>query len=164
MINYAKQAQRLDTLEKTLADEPGIQHDLMVEVLRVIRSQTDTERVGRRLPPESMGFEEVWALLHPERFHPGTTREAMLDLIGKETQRDFAARVPCSQAVLGRLLSGLRDPSIEMLESLAEAGGVTPAYFEAWRRNFLVNWLDGCLQDRSRDTARLFKQVLGSRL
>lgn len=116
---------------QVLVDEPGVLHRILSDIAKVARATDGAKRTGRR-PVIGMGLEQLWQLLYPdpsdEPFH-----EAFAALLANTSQRVFAAKVPCNQATISRLLSGEVQPDLQMLERLAAAAGIPPNYFREWR-------------------------------
>lgn len=131
--NYAEAVQRVDEWKRVMSDEPDIMISLVQDVLKILQSQDETERVGRRRSAEVMGYDELWAELFPSRYSTDPLPVALRALIAPLTQGQFSRKVPCNQSTLSWLTTGQRNATPEMMESLARAGGVTPAYFVEWR-------------------------------
>lgn len=132
MTSYAETAQRVEDWEALLEAEPDIMLGLIRDVLKVVQSQAG-EQVGRRRAADALDYDELWHQLAPERYSIKPLPEALADLIAPLTQGQFALKVPCSRQALGWLVRGQRNASPDMMEALARAGGVTPAYFREWR-------------------------------
>lgn len=157
--NYASQAQRLDRWQEVLTREPDLMVGLIQDVLKIVQSQGDSERVGRRPAAQAMHYEDMWSELFPERYSSKPASESLRDLMAPLTQGQFAMKVPCSQAALSWILSGKRQPSIEMLEALARAGNVTPAFFREWRAWRISSLVTAALVDSPDMTTAIAKSL-----
>lgn len=146
--DYAQAVQRVDTWGQVLEAEPGIVHDLIQDIVKIVQSRGDADRIGRRPAARAVGFDDLWKTLVPERFSGEDFPEALRALLGAESAREFAKRVPTSEATMSRFLAGKRTPTLSMMEALAIAGGVTPAYFREWRTVRLAELLrDALMRD-----------------
>lgn len=162
-VNYAASVQRLDAWDEVVAAEPDILYSLLQDVLKIVQSQGDTERVGRRPAAEAMDYDRLWAELFPKRYSTDPMPIALRELMGPLSQGQFALKVPCSQPTLSWLMTGKRNATPEMMESLAAAGGVTPAYFLEWRAWRLAGLLtDAMLADPARTVAMAKRLSLGT--
>lgn len=66
---------------------------------------------------------------------------ALASVMGDHSQRQFAQRVHLSQSTLSRLLSGVAQPDMAIMETIAAAMGFDPWYFVEWRTQFIIGLL-----------------------
>lgn len=113
--------------------------------LRERETAAGVRRYGRRPKPDPVPLEEVYATAFPTQFSTAPFPEALGRLMKGSSQRAFAARVPCHQATLSRLLSGQLVPDVSMMERLARAAEVKPWYFAEWRARFVADVVERSL-------------------
>lgn len=150
-------------------ERPGVLHQLLGDLYLITRAQRQADRRGGRRSRTTNGnLDELWGMLTP-RFALAPFGEAVTELMGEVSLRQFAARIPMHHHALGRLISGERpvvrpkDPqgSMQLLESIAKAGGVHPAYFAEWRELFIYNALHSAMQRQPNVSITLMKQLMG---
>jgi len=126
---------------------PGLQAfgRILYDIYDEVKSQEEREagirRIGRRPARAAVPVDEVLGIIFPQEFSNEPMRTSLPKLMGKRSQRAFAAKVPMSQTHLSRILSGHREAgtelSIETIEGIARAAGVTPWFFPEWRAHYL---------------------------
>lgn len=153
---------------KFFDERPGVLHQLLGDLYLITKAQRQADRRGGRRSRNTNGnLDELWGMLTP-RFAVAPFGEAVTELIGAVSLRQFAARIPMHHHALGRLISGERpvvrpkDPqgSMQLLESVARAGGVHPAYFAEWRELFIYNALHSALQHQPNVSITIMKQLM----
>lgn len=92
---------------------------------------------GRRPRRRAASLEQLLAAVFPQRYTNDPFPVALADLIAGRSQRQFAARVPCNQSTLSRLINGGLEPDLVMLERVAAAANVPAHYFLEWRAHYL---------------------------
>jgi transcriptional regulator with XRE-family HTH domain len=110
--------------------------DIFDEVKAEEEKEAGVKRMGRR-PSRTASLTEVWATVFPAPYSMDPFPETLAKLLNGRSQRAFAKRIPCNQSTLSRLLSGEWNPDITMLERIAEAARVSPAYFVEYRALFI---------------------------
>lgn len=110
--------------------------DIYDEVKAEEEREAGVRRMGRR-PGRSASLSEVWATVFPAPYSMDPFPEALGKLLNGRSQRAFASKIPCNQSTLSRLLSGEWEPDLVMLERIAEAAKVAPAYFVEWRAMYV---------------------------
>lgn len=115
-----------------------ILYDIFDEVHSREERENGKRRIGRRPAREAVSLAEVMAVVRPDEFSNEPLNIALRKLIRGRSQRQFARKVPISQAYLSRLLKGERvGVDLEMLERLAAAGDVHPWHFLEWRAMYV---------------------------
>lgn len=115
--------------------------------LREREARQGRRRYGRRPKPDPVSLDEVYAAAFPTQFSRAPFAEALdeLMLMNGSSQRAFAARVPCHQSTLSRMLSGQLKPDASMMERVASAAGVQPWFFAEWRASFVADVVERSL-------------------
>lgn len=122
---------------------PGMQalgkilYDIYDEVKSAEERKAGMRRIGRRPGRAAVGLDEVMNIVLPTEFTNEPLHIALTKLIAGKSQRQFAYKVPISQAYLSRILSGERVPGLKQIEQIAVAAGVQPWYFAEWRARYL---------------------------
>lgn len=153
-------AQRLDENPEIMYRILG---DIYDEVVAREARARGVVKMGRRPKRDVVPLKEFFAKAIPDSVSHKPFREALADLMGEETQRAFASRIPISQPALWRLLNGERAPDLQLMERIAAAGGVHPQYFVEWRAMFVGKLIEDVLLTDSRRSLGVI-QVLRRRL
>lgn len=141
----------IDTLQARdwadfFADRPDVLHKLLGDIYSITKnSESTTRRYGKRVKFANGNLDELWAMLSP-RYSSEPFGQALRDLMGDQSLRSFAAKIPMHHHSLTRLMRGERqilnphDPiaSMRQLEQIATAGRIHPAYFREWRTLFVT--------------------------
>lgn len=90
-------------------------------------------RMGRRPARQGTSMDEVYKTIFPQQFTMDPFREAFEKLLKGRSQRQVAAKIPCDQATISRLLSGRLMPDLRMLERVADVCKVPPYFFVEYR-------------------------------
>lgn len=159
-MNFAYHVQDPDGWEAALASDPGMMMELVADVVKILQSQSSGRVTGRRPAAQPVSWDELWATLFPRRFSVDPFPAALEELVGDEPKSAFARRVPCDQSTMSQLTKGSRTPSVQMMESLARAGGVTPAYFREWRAYRISTLLGEALAADPAASAAVVKNVV----
>ncbi len=150
-------------------DRPSVLHQLLGDLYLITKAQRQADRRGGRRSRNVNGnFEDLWGMLTP-RFAVVPFSEAVQELMGDMSLRQFAARIPMHHSTLVRLINGERpivrpkDPqgSMQLLELIAKAGGVHPGYFVEWRELFVYNALHSVFQDKPNVSIGVMKALMG---
>lgn len=132
-MNFAEHVQNVDGWDAAFAADPDMMLELVADVVKIMQSQASDRVTGRRPAAQAIGWDELWDTLFPTRFSVEPLPVALRQLVGDGGPTAFARKVPCDQSTITQLVKGSRTASPQMMESLARAGGVTPAYFREWR-------------------------------
>lgn len=161
VVDYAVAVQGLESWERVLRDQPDVMHSLISDIVKIVQSQGDEDRIGRRPAPDAVGYDELFELLMPKRFSVDPLPVALRELIGPLTQKQFAIKACTSRPYISQMLAGSRVPSMDMMAALARAGGVTPAYFIEWRGARLAQILTSILCTDPQWSASFAKRLAG---
>jgi len=163
----AVEAQGIEHWQAAMEDDPDVMFRIIKDICKVVQNGDREGKTGRRPNPKSMGFEQLWELLFPERFDTGTFPEAFKKVLEtQESQRAFAVKVPMSQSQVSKFLSGDLQPSLETIEAIARAADVSPAFFAEWRAlkfGSLVSEVLRSNPDRSVDLVKRMAAMTNSR-
>jgi hypothetical protein len=128
---------------------PDVLHQLLGDLYLITKVHEKAERRGgRRARMVNGNLDELWGMLTPRYANVGFG-DAVRELMGDASLRQFAARIPMHHHSLARLMNGERqvvnphdaEGSMRLLESVARAGGVHPAYFAEWRELYVLHAL-----------------------
>lgn len=149
-------------------ERPGVLHQLLGDLYLITKAQRQADRRGGRRSRTTNGnLDELWGMLTP-RFAVAPFGQAVQELMGEMSLRQFAARIPMHHHALGRLINGDRPVvrpkdhlgSMQLLEQVAKAGGVHPAYFVEWRELFVFNALHSAFQYQPNLSITVMKQLM----
>jgi transcriptional regulator with XRE-family HTH domain len=136
-VPYADHARWPELLQAN----PEVLHRIIADAYDVVLREEEklqgVRRSGRRPKPSMVPVTEVLSKVFPQQYSALPFREALAELIGGESQRQFAKRVPTTQATISRLLSGEFKPDLVMMERLATAAAQGPWYFLEWRAGYV---------------------------
>jgi len=114
-----------------------ILYDIFDEMKSREERENGVRRIGRRPARSAVSMLDLMAVVKPDEFTNEPFIPALRRLLRGRTQEVFARKVPISQPLLSRLMSGERVPDLVMLERLAAAAGVQPWHFPEWRALYL---------------------------
>jgi hypothetical protein len=150
---------------------PDVMHAILGDIYVHTKAHMETvKKTGRRPKHVNGNLDELWDMLTPqyatEPFGP-----AVRELIGQQSLRQFAAKIPMHHYSLTRLMNGERnivnpnDPftSMKTLERIAIAGKVHPAYFIEWRTLYVMAVLNDMMQARPNVSITIFRQMTRKR-
>lgn len=112
-------------------------YDIYDEVKAQEEREAGVHKMGRRPARPAVGIDELFSVVMPQSFANDPFPVALRKLMNGRSQRAFAAKVPCSQPHLNKLLTGERVPDLVMLERIAVAAKVDPWFFPEWRAMFV---------------------------
>lgn len=115
-------------------------------------------RMGRR-PRRDGSLEDVYNTVFPQAYTMDPFREAMHKLLNGRSRRQFAPKIPMTQTMFNRLLRGDFEPDMTMLESIARASKVQPAFFVEWRAMFVSQQIDKVLRARPNVGVRAYQSI-----
>lgn len=131
---------------------PDVMWQILADIYNVIQAEQARSRgagaSGRRPRRPAASLEQLLAAVFPPRYTNDRFPVALADLIAGRSQRQFAARIPCNQSTLSRLLNGVVEPDLVMLERVAAAANVPPHYFIEWRAQYLGHLVTHALLQR----------------
>lgn len=103
--------------------------------------------IGRRTPRRA-SLDEVLETIFPDRYSTEPFPMAMEKLLAGRSQRAFAKKAHVHQMTLSRLMRGQYEPDLDMLEKLAKAAKVSPAFFLEWRAQYIATVLANVFRKR----------------
>lgn len=113
-------------------------YDVYDEVISREERENGKRRIGRRPAREATSLAKVMDIVKPEEFTNDPLPVALRKLLRGRSQRQFARKVPISQAHLNRLLAGnFVTVDLSLLENLADAAEVPPWHFGEWRALYI---------------------------
>ena len=120
---------------------PDVMWQILADTYNVIQAEQARSRgeatSGRRPRRRAGSLEQLLDAVFPQRYTNERFPVALAALIGSRSQRQFAAKIPCNQSTLSRLLNGGMEPDLVMLERVADAANVPAHYFVEWRAHYL---------------------------
>jgi transcriptional regulator with XRE-family HTH domain len=144
---------------------PSVLHAILGDIFRVVKSdeakQRGEGRDGRRTKVINGSLRELEAMITP-RYSQEPFGEAVKDLIGSRSLRQFAAKVPMDHRELSRLMRGQSKLSVYYLERIAAAGKVHPAFFTEWREQFVISAVQRAFRSRPNMSITAVKQLRSS--
>jgi transcriptional regulator with XRE-family HTH domain len=92
----------------------------------------------------------VWATVFPNAYTNEAFGPALGDLLAqrKMSQRAFALKIPVHQTTMSRFISGAMQPDMAMIERIAAAARVNPAYFVEYRAKLIGDAVCTVLRER----------------
>ena len=135
-------------------ERPDILHKLLRDLYAITKAQQDESRkAGRRTKHINGTLDELWDMLSP-RYSTDPFPIAVKEIMGGQSVRAFAPKVPMHYSTLTRLINGERkvviplapEASMQVLEGIARAGHVHPAYFAEWRELLVLLAIQEVLQ------------------
>lgn len=150
---------------------PDVFHRLLGEVYIITKTRDAVgKKSGRRSRYINGNLDELWSLLSP-RYATVPFSAAVREIMGRESLRSFASRIPMHHHSLTRLMRGERqvvnngDPvsSMRLLERIARAGGVHPAFFAEWRTLYVTHAIGAVLQENPNVSISLMGMLADAR-
>jgi transcriptional regulator with XRE-family HTH domain len=134
---------------KVFDRNPDIMWHLIGDIYDFAKAEEERDagkvKVGRR-PRRDASLQEVYAVIFPELYSMDPFPDALTKLIsGRLSQGQLAAKVPCDQSFISRLLAGTRTPDMVTMERIAIACRVKPAYFMEWRARYVSGLIERAL-------------------
>lgn len=146
---------------------PDIMWHILGDIYDVLMAEEDKAKgirsMGRRPARTGVSLEKLYATIFPPAFSMEPFPAALKNLMTGKSQRQFAMRVPCNQSTLSRLLSGEMKPDITMLERVAAAAKVNPAYFMEWRALYLAKLIEHAFLQRPNLSVMAVRNVRNAR-
>jgi hypothetical protein len=137
--------------------DPSVMYAILGDIAKVYVATNGPRKTGRR-PGVNMSLDELEKIITPQ-YSLEPLSESLPALIGGQSLRSFASKVPVHHHQLRRLMRGDAPLTMSMLESLARAGRVGPAYFTEWRAMYLAQMLTDIATSRPNVSVRFYKQL-----
>lgn len=152
-------------------ERPDVLNRLLGEIYIITKTQESThKKSGRRTRYINGNLDELWNMIAP-RYSVEPFADAVRELMGKQSLRAFAAKIPMHHHSLSRLMRGERqivnpnDPisSMGTLEQIAKAGNVHPAFFSEWRSLYVAHAVISVMQENPNLSIGIVGQLAESR-
>lgn len=152
-------------------ERPDVFTKLLGEIYIITKTQElSQKKSGRRTRYINGNLDELWGMIAP-RYSTATFADSVREIMGTQSLRAFAAKIPMHHHSLARLMRGERqivnpnDPisSMHLLERIAKAGNVHPAFFAEWRTLYVTNAISSVLQDNPHMSIAIVGQLAGER-
>jgi hypothetical protein len=123
------------------ADQPDLLRQILGDVYQVVLAEREREggvhRRGRRPKRAPSSRDDLLRMVTPDHWNNLPFPIALRGLLAGRSQRQFAMKVPISQASMSRLLDGSQHPDLAMLTSIAAAAKVPAHFFIEYRALFI---------------------------
>ena len=133
------------------------------DVYDAVKTEEEKEagirRMGRRPARVATSMREVYATVFPVVYSSDPFTVAFEKLLNGRSQRAFAAKVPCNQGTISRLLSGQLTPDLTMLERIAAAGKVPPHFFLEYRAQLVGAMVTRILTEQPHMSITAMKRI-----
>lgn len=146
----------VEQIKAFLDAHPPVAHRMIEDIYYAVKAQEERDRgetrTGRRprIPPRSLA--EMYSTIFPEPYSMDPFPEAMEKLLRGQSQRAFSKKVPCHQTTMSRMMAGKLEPDLTMLEQIAAAARVKPAYFMEWRALALAELVRYAMMERPQES------------
>jgi hypothetical protein len=142
---------------------PDIMWSIIGDVYDAVKTEEEKaagiRRMGRRPARHGTSMEEVYATVFPTVYSSDPFPEALTKLLAGRSQRAFAAKIPCNQGTISRLLSGQLEPDIVMMERVAAAAKVAPYFFVEYRAQAIGQMVVKILMEQPNMSIQAMKRV-----
>jgi hypothetical protein len=142
---------------------PTITYQLVEDIYDEVKTQQEKDQgkvhIGRRPRRTAASMDEVWDTILPQQYSMDPFPEALAKLLNGQSQRAFSRKVPCHQTTLSRLMAGKLEPDLTMLENIARAARVTPAFFVEWRAMYVGGLVTRVLMERPNMSVTALQRV-----
>ncbi len=142
---------------------PDIMWAIVGDVYDAVKTEEEKaaglRRMGRRPARSASSMEEVYATVFPTVYSMDPFPEALVKLLNGRSQRAFAAKIPCNQGTVSRLLSGQLQPDLVMLERVAAAAKVPPYFFVEYRAQVIGHMVTKILTEQPNMSIAAMKRV-----
>jgi hypothetical protein len=127
-------------------ERPDVMHSILGDIYAITKAnQAVTRKPGRRPRHVNGNLDELYAMITPT-YATVPFGEAVAELIGTQSIRQFSAKIPMHYWSLIRLMRGERqivnpydiEASMKTLEMIAKAGKVQPSYFVEYRTLYIM--------------------------
>ena len=148
-------------------EQPDVMHAILGDIFVITKAHEATVKKSGRRPKHTNGsLDELWNMLTP-RYSNEPFGEAVKELIGQQSLRGFAPKIPMHYWSLVRLMRGERkiiNPtdipgSMQTLEMIARAGRVSPFYFYEYRTLYIFSMFDEVFTAKPNFTIGIVKRL-----
>lgn len=149
---------------------PDVMYAMLGDLYTITKAHEQPNVRGGRRARVAGDLDELWDMLTPQ-FSTKPFGDALREVMGNTSLRQFAAAIPMHHRSLARLMDGERqivnkhDPeaSKQLLERIAKVARVHPAYFNEWRRLWIFSTLDDVFAAHPNTSIGLIKKYAGVR-
>lgn len=138
-------------------------YDIYDEVKAEEERAAGTHKMGRRAKRQAVSIDELFNVVFPPQYDNEALPVALKRFMGNQSQAQFARKIPVSQPVLSRILSGEYQPNLELIERIADACDIQPWFFPEWRALFLGDLVTNALLQRPHLSITALKRVRATR-
>ena len=150
--------------------QPDVMYAMLGDLYTITKAHESPNVRGGRRARVTGDLDELWDMLTPQ-FSVKPFGDALRDVMGNMSLRQFAAAIPMHHRSLARLMDGERqivnkhDPegSMRQLERIAQVARVHPSYFNEWRRLWIFSTLDDVFAAHPNTSIGLIKKYAGVR-
>jgi hypothetical protein len=148
-------------------ERPDAMHQILGDIFVITKAHNATVKKSGRRPKHVNGnLDDLWNMITP-KYSVKPFAESMTELIGDQSIRSFAAKIPMHYWSLIRLIRGERrivNPndiasSMQTLELIAKAGKVHPAYFVEYRTLYIFSMFNEVFEAKPNFTIGLVKRL-----
>lgn len=148
-------------------EHPEVVHSILGDIYVITKAdQAVVKKSGRRPRHINGNMDELWSMITP-KFATVPFGEAMTELMGDQSLRQFSAKIPMHYWSLRRLIHGERqivnpydmDASMQLLERIAKAGKVNPLYFAEYRQLYIFRMFREVFTNQPQFTIGLSKRL-----
>jgi hypothetical protein len=146
---------------------PDVMHAILGDIYVHTKAHMDSvKKTGRRPRHVNGNMDELWDMITPQyAMEPFGT--AVVELMNGQSLRQFSAKIPMHHESLSRLINGERNiinvhrpfESMQILERIAIAGKVHPAYFVEWRTLYVLSVMSDMMASRPNVSIGLVRQI-----
>lgn len=146
---------------------PDIMWAIVGDIYDAVKTEQEKEsgvrRMGRRPARAGTSMDEVYATVFPSQYSMDPFPVAFEKLIAGRSQRALAEQIPCHQVTVSRLLAGVWQPDLVMLERIAVACHVPPHFFVEYRAMLIGQMVTRVLTDQPNMGVTAMKRVRAGR-
>lgn len=119
--------------EQVLGQNPQMLWGVVADVVKAVKADEGEKKTGRRPAARVHSIDELYAVLFPPAYTIRPFPEALNCALNGRSQRQIALYAGISQPTLSRLISGDKQPDLELIERLAAVLRVSPFWFSEYR-------------------------------
>lgn len=148
-------------------ERPDVMHQILGDIFVITKAHNATVKKSGRRPRYINGsLDELWEMITP-KYSTDPFGESVKTLIGDQSIRSFAAKIPMHYWSLIRLMRGERQivnphdisASMTTLEQIAKAGNVHPTFFAEYRTLYIFSMFHDVFAAKPNFTIGLTKRL-----
>lgn len=140
-----------------------ILYDIYDKVVDEQEREAGLRRMGRRPARDEVPLAEVYRKVLPPPPSQEPFPVALKYLLHRRSLRSFAPKIPIDVSTLSRMMRSGETPDIAMLERIAAAAKVHPAYFLEWRAQFVAQLIQSVYLDQPHLSITAFRALRGGK-